>query len=427
MNLAYLYHGIWVAILLFLLKKRRDNKLYIFIVFVWTLSSFASLVYGTALGLLDNLRIAPYMFLFCCLFISFYPFYRKDSSICGITIGSWHLFKYVIIGIGIISILPFIENLLHVITTYNSSNSDALADVYSDKMSGDFDRSQFINWFSFPGRICNAINLKLQFCTLFFLFLYVCTSEKNKLFTFLLSLGALNPVLYQLNMSGRSTLVWFFIRSLLLLFILYGFLKKDTRAQIVKVGVIGLAVGIGLLSILTLARYNANEGANSVSILTWLSLYIGESSLNFNNDMWDINVLTQGDNSFSFFKNILGFDTFTDYLERRAYWGPLTGVDPVRFYSFIGDFFSDIYFFTLPLVFVVSFFLRRLINKSPNPTVFSLYLYYTWGFICTSGITCYTLKTNQSMIDMTVCLIVVAILSVKQSDNLIIRSEEYNE
>lgn len=426
MNLAYLYSLVWIFFLLFLLRDRREYMVYIYIVSLWTFSSLASIVYGTELQLLDDLRVMPYAFLFVCLLVSFYPFYRNDKSINGITIGNWKMFKYVIVGLGVISVLPFLENLIHVLTTYNSSNSDAISDLYDEKMSGDFDRANYINWFSLPGRIGNSINLKFQNCSLFLLFIYLCTKENNKKIILLLLVSALNPVLYQLNMSGRSSMVWFFLMSVLLFFIFYGFIQKKTRTLIVKVGLVALAAGVFLISILTLARYDNNAGANSISILAWVSLYIGEGSLNFNNDMWDIKVLTEGDNCFSFFKNILGFDTFTDYLERREYWGPKTGINPVRFYTFIGDIFSDIYFFVLPLVFTISVFLRRLINKSSSPSLFTLYLYFTWGCLCLTGVTCYTLKTYQSMIDMTVSLIVIALISSKQNNSggYIINSNE---
>ena len=426
MNLAYLYSLVWIFFLLFLLRNRREYMVYIYIVSLWTFSSLASIVYGTALNLLDDLRVMPYAFLFVCLLVSFYPFYRNDKSINGITIGNWKMFKYVIVGLGVISVLPFLENLIHVLTTYKSSNSDAISDLYYEKMSGDFDRAKYINWFSLPGRIGNSINLKFQNCSLFLLFIYLCTKENNKKIILLLLVSALNPVLYQLNMSGRSSLVWFFLMSVLLFFIFYGFIQKKTRTLIVKVGLVALAAGVFLISILTLARYNNNEGANSISLLAWVSLYIGEGSLNFNNDMWDIKVLTQGDNCFNFFKNILGFDTFTDVLERREYWGPKTGINPVRFYTFIGDIFSDIYFFVLPFIFIISVFLRRLINKSSSPSLFTLYLYFTWGCLCLTGVTCYTLKTNQSMIDMSFSLIVIALISSKQNNSggYIINSNE---
>ncbi len=307
--------------------------------------------------------------------------------------------------------LPFLENLVHIISTYGATNTDSLADVYSDKMSGDFDRSKYIDWFSFVGRIGNSINLKFQYCSLFLFFLYLCIPGKKKLYTFLLLLSVTNPVLYQLGMSGRSTLVFTFLRAVLLFLIFRSFLDGKLKRMIIKYGLITLAAGVLLLSIITLARYRTNAGANSISLMAWVSLYIGEGSLNFNNNMWYTNALTEGDNCFSFFKSLLGIETFTDYLERRAYWGPRTGVDPVRFYTFVGDIYSDFSYFVLPLLLFIGVFLRKMVIHKNAVTLFKVYLLYSWGYICVTGITCYTLKTFQSMIDFTFGLLVVYIIS----------------
>lgn len=422
MYFVFGYSVFWILFLIYLIIHKREYRKFIYIIFIWTLSSIASIIYYFAVPYnFTEIRIIPYIFLILCLLISFYPFYTRDDSIKQISIGNEKLFNKMIIAIGIISILPFFENLIHIISTYGATNTDTIADVYEEKMSGDFNRSQFINWFSLPGRICNSINLKFQYCSLFLLFTYLCLSNKKKVYIILLSLCALNPVLYQLGMSGRSTLVFLFLRSILLFFIFRCFLSTNIKRLVIKYGTIILTSSILLLSVITLARYNNNAGANSISLLAWISLYVGEGSLNFNNAMWDTNTFTEGDNCFSFFKSILGLDTFTDYLERRAYWGSRTGVDPVRFYTFVGDIFSDISFFVLPLLILIVYYFRKKTASKNRVSLFTMYLYYTWGYICISGITCYTLKTYQSMIDLTFSLIVIYVLSRRSKHMLSIQ------
>lgn len=422
MYFVFGYSVFWILFLIYLIIHKREYRKFIYIIFIWTLSSIASIIYYFAIPYnFTEIKIIPYIFLVLCLLISFYPFYTRDDIIKQISIGNERLFNKIIIAIGIISILPFFENLIHIISTYGATNTDTIADVYEEKMSGDFNRSQFINWFSLPGRICNSINLKFQYCSLFLLFTYLCLSKKKRVYIILLSLCALNPVLYQLGMSGRSTLVFLFLRSILLFFIFRYFLSTNIKRLVIKYGTIILTSSILLLSVITLARYNNNAGANSISLLAWISLYVGEGSLNFNNAMWDTNAFTEGDNCFSFFKSILGLDTFTDYLERRAYWGPRTGVDPVRFYTFIGDIFSDISFFVLPLLILIVYYFRKKTASKNRVSLFTMYLYYTWGYICISGITCYTLKTYQSMIDLTFSLIVIYVLSRRSKHMLSIQ------
>ena len=412
MSFVYGYSVFWVLFLIYLFKTKREYGRYIYLVLVWAISSVASIIYYSALPYnYGRVEIFPYLFLLICLLFSFHPFYTRDDDIKNISIGNKKLFHMIIIVLGVVSVLPFLENLVHIISTYGATNTDSLADVYSDKMSGDFDRSKYIDWFSFVGRIGNSINLKFQYCSLFLFFLYLCIPGKKKLYTFLLLLSVTNPVLYQLGMSGRSTLVFTFLRAVLLFLIFRSFLDGKLKRMIIKYGLITLAAGVLLLSIITLARYRTNAGANSISLMAWVSLYIGEGSLNFNNNMWYTNALTEGDNCFSFFKSLLGIETFTDYLERRAYWGPRTGVDPVRFYTFVGDIYSDFSYFVLPLLLFIGVFLRKMVIHKNAVTLFKVYLLYSWGYICVTGITCYTLKTFQSMIDFTFGLLVVYIIS----------------
>ena len=173
MNLVFGYSVFWILFLIYLIIYKREYGKFIYIIFIWTLSSIASIVYYSALPYnYANIELIPYVFLIICLLLSFYPFCTCDDSIKQISIGNKWLFDKIILAIGIISILPFIENLIHVISTYGADNTNTLADVYSDKMSGDFNRAEYINWFSLPGRICNSINLKFQYCSLFLQQLY---------------------------------------------------------------------------------------------------------------------------------------------------------------------------------------------------------------------------------------------------------------
>lgn len=414
MNLVFGYSVFWILFLIYLIIYKREYGKFIYIIFIWTLSSIASIVYYSALPYnYANIELIPYVFLIICLLLSFYPFCTCDDSIKQISIGNKWLFDKIILAIGIISILPFIENLIHVISTYGADNTNTLADVYSDKMSGDFNRAEYINWFSLPGRICNSINLKFQYCSLFLLFVYICLSYKKRINIVMLSLGAFNPILYELGMSGRSTLVFTFLRAVFLFLMFRYFLDNKIKKLIIKYGIMVTVCCIILLSIITISRYNNETGANSVSLVGWISLYIGEGSLNFNNYMWNTRAFTEGDNCFSFLKNIFGFDTFTSTFDRRDYWGPRTGINPVRFYTFIGDLYSDLAYFILPLLLFVGFYLRKIASNNKTMSLFRAYLYYTWGYICITGITFYTLKTYQSMIDMTVSLIIVYLISKK--------------
>lgn len=413
MFLTLSYALFWLLCLLYLLVFKNKYHVLIFIVSIWTISSFFSLIFYFEVNRYTNLQIIPFVFLILCLWFSFIPFTFKQNELKKIELGDPVLFERAMLVLGLLSILPFLENLIHIISTYAGSNTDVLSEVYEEKMSGDLNKDQYINWFSTPGRILNSINLKFQSGMLFFLFLYVCQSKINKFIFLSLIIAVINPILFQLGMSGRSALVFTFLNAGLLFFLLKNLIPQKIKASLLTFGVLILIFGIILFFIITLSRYSNNEGASSVSFLGWISLYAGEGALNFNNFMWHTKAYTQGDNCFNFFKAILGMDTFTNILERRAYWGPRIGINPAIFYTFVGDLFSDLSYFVAPFIFFIGITLNKFIKRDGTISLIKMFLLYSWGYLCISGITFYTYKAITSMIDFTVSCIFVFILSKK--------------
>ena len=147
------------------------------------------------------------------------------------------IFEKVITFFCIISILPFIENFIHILNTYNFDNSSQLADIYAEKMSGDLDKTKVINWYSPIGKICNSINLKFQYCSMFLLFLYISTRNINKYKLTALIIGCINPVLYTLSLSGRSAVVFTSLNAVLSFFLLRNYIQdREILKKISKRG-----------------------------------------------------------------------------------------------------------------------------------------------------------------------------------------------
>lgn len=406
----------FVIVFSFLLTRKRNYSLLVYIVGIWTASSLFSIIYYVEQPkrYLD-IELIPYLFFILCLAISLSPFVIDSKKLNTPYIQNVTLFRQYVFFIGLISLLPFVENLWHVISSYGTAHSDSLSDIYSDKMSGGLDKQKFINWFSVPGRIGNAINVKFQYSSLFLFFLYMGQPVIKKTPLLLLAIAALNPILFQLGLSGRATLVFSVLNAIFLFLIVRNTIPMKIKKAFVFYASIILIFGVILFFILTLSRYNNEKGANSVSLLGWIALYAGEGTLNFNQYMWNTAAFTQGDNCFSFFKNLLGLDTFTDILSRRAYWGPKTGINPARFYTFIGDMFSDLSFFILPVLSFVALGLKKIISNKEHINILKLYILYCWGYLCITGITCYTYKTMTSMTDLLTGFAVIAIFGLKLS------------
>ena len=390
-------------VILFILVScyRKDKACLRYIMFIWMLSSIFSIIFYTASQEYNKITIIPYIFFATCLAISIIPFGYIDDRYSTITIRNKFFFERIILFFCLISIIPFFENAIHLVKTFSFDNSDALATLYADKMEGDFDKQKVVNWYSPVGKICNSLNLKFQYCSLFLLFLYLGYGKINKYKLGGLLMGCVNPVLYTLSLSGRSAVVFTSLNAIFTYLMFRNYIKNRIYIKRLKAVAIGIfSIFILLFSIMTFARYSMSEGAQTVSMLGWISLYAGEGTLNFNQNMWHTQAFTEGDNCFAFIKYILGMDTFTDFLERRDYWGPKMGISPSRFYTFIGDIYSDLGYFIIPFLLTLSSILKKAIYKKHVIASNKLYILYVWGMLCVTGFTCFTYKTFSNSLDL---------------------------
>ena len=412
MQLVILYSILCIIIFLVSVFLFKCKASFCYILSVWTFSSIFSVIFYIESQKYNNITLMPYIFFVLCLAISCIPFNCFNDKTTVIEIKNKMIFEKVITFFCIISILPFIENFIHILNTYNFDNSSQLADIYAEKMSGDLDKTKVINWYSPIGKICNSINLKFQYCSMFLLFLYISTRNINKYKLTALIIGCINPVLYTLSLSGRSAVVFTSLNAVLSFFLLRNYIQdRETLKNIKVLSLIIFSSFILLFAIMTIARYSTNEGAQSVSILGWISLYAGEGTLNFNEYMWHTKAYTEGDNCFAFFKDAIGLDTFVDLFKRRNYWGAKTGISPSIFYTFIGDIFSDFGFLTIPFILTISFILIRRIYRKRIVSSNHLYWLYVWGMLCITGFTCYTYKVYSASLDLLCGLIILYLIN----------------
>lgn len=122
---------------------------------------------------LTEKRHAPFsLWAILYLFINFViyssPIQSFNMNGNGIDMPNLKYFNYTICCLGLISIVPFWENMKAVL----GMNSVSLVDSYYDKISGDFNARKHL---SSIGRICNGVILWFQYITpiLFFIHCYI--------------------------------------------------------------------------------------------------------------------------------------------------------------------------------------------------------------------------------------------------------------
>lgn len=408
--IGYALFNLVACIVIF--KRYKENNIIKYIYSIWTISSFASILYYIESFKYTRITILPYIFLFTCLIISLIPFFSfKERKLTKVEIGNKWIFKRVIYCIIIISILPFLENVIHLISSMN--NSTQIAEIYDEKMSGEIDNSKLITWHTSIGKICNSINLKFAYCSIFILFTYLANFRFNKYVGIGLAIVCINPILHSIGVSSRAGIVFTCLNSVFYYFLFRNILPSSIRKNIKKGGVILISLAIFSFFIVTISRYFSNEAYQNVSFWAWLSLYLGEGTLNFNDTMWYTKAYMAGDNCFSFFKNIFGLDTFTDLLERRAYWEIRTGVQGNLFYTFIGDIFSDIGYFVMPFLMFISLYIRKQVRNKASIRILPLYMFSIWATVCIGGFTCYIFKSVSGTIDILFSLFIIFILNYR--------------
>ena len=93
------------------------------------------------------------------------------------------------------------------------------------------------------------------------------------------------------------------------------------------------------MSAVTLARFAS--GKSDLDLMTWVTLYSGEGPLRFNLQAWNMPIHTEGDNTFTVIKDLLGFDAPNTFEERTIKWGGKHGLWYMVYYTAIGDVFFD--------------------------------------------------------------------------------------
>ena len=382
-NLA-LYLGLFI----YNFKSKASGKSYAMLILgVFMISAFCSLFYydtdlyktlTDSRGRSISMGALIYLFLGYCIYIrplQIYP-HIKDIKVC--RIGKNDFIFMALILLGIISIIPFFENLKQALLMSGQN----MADVYFDREGGAVDMRTHL---STIGRICDGIVSWFQFILPIAPF-YLIQQRKRWYWVVLATLGAVNPVLLGIICGGRGALFQTFC-----IFTFNYILFKDSfspkiRNGITVVGSVVLGLFIAVLVVMTIAR----AGGDDETALAGVYRYLGEGFVNFAEAGWYIKNHTDG---FSIF-NGTGF-TFLKYIspyfEARDFiaLSQITHVRMYVYYTMMGDAYID-FNVVGGLLFwlILAFLFWKSINKHYNQfsSLILLNLYVKIGF---NGIYCW--------------------------------------
>lgn len=188
-------------------------------------------------------------------------------------------------------------------------------------------------------------------------------------------------------------------------------LEKDLIKRINLVLLISGGVIVLTLALITISRF----GDSDEDIMSWISMYAGEGALRFSENAWGLNITSNGDTCFSFIKEVLGLDTFTDTLERRDHYSSILKIPTTIFYTYIGDWYIDLGLIpTSILSFLISIIINKFLKKAiikKELRLNELFVICVITLILTFGFTYYVVKTYGSQLELIRCFLFVYIIS----------------
>lgn len=393
--------------LFYILYRRKTGLLSLYIVLIWIFSSLFAALFQFALP--DNyIRISflPYLYLFICFLLSLIPLIRVNKNISCIELSEEkiRLYKNIMIVFIIISILPTIENFRFFLSSYTGADTSGLAEMYDDKMYGD---GIVTSWLSTPSRIFNSIDGIFIHFLIFSSFFFLTVKNVSKFFVCFSFLPIGNHLLFQLCVSGRGTITMFLMVSIFFLIVFFPYIPKRRKKYIKMYGIAIISFFVFSLGILTLSRKAATN--NGVAETIVVGYYVAKGHLDFNENMWYIKKHTEGDNSFPFFKTILGLDVPVD---KNVYWNESKiGIAPNLFYTYIGDWYMDLgETLTIILIIILSIILTRYFSFKKHSGLLKMFFFYVYSLVLIMGWSMYYYKPYGTMKNLLFSIILITII-----------------
>lgn len=280
-----------------------------------------------------ELKIFPYIYLYVMILISMSPIiyqhchYTKeieDPKTRMWTILGW------VIAISAVLMLPTIISNFGTGIVKLFTDSDAGKDAYMEQVEGAESAGGKIR--NLPAVIFNALS---DFCV--FIFFYLLTqNKKKKLLIIALFCAMMIAIIIPITNGQRGGVIMEVMTIIGGYMLFRQYINRKINKVITKIGVI-LMITVSLpIAAITMSRFSS-VGPSVSSFLTW---YVGQGSLYFNNYGLDDGGIRNGDRTINLFKRIVVSDTPKNYTERREKYHNLE-IDDDLFSTFVGDFTID--------------------------------------------------------------------------------------
>jgi oligosaccharide repeat unit polymerase len=292
-------------------------------------------------------------------------------------------------AIGIILILLFLPSLFVKFPDFISNLKYSLVELSSIKDLYD-DTAEIIanqtgsSLANLGGVFRSAFSEVLVFFTFYYFSLY----ERNKWISIGLCIALLQPLLSSFSMGSRTMITWWFAEVVCAYLLFIPYFSSITKKYSKRFFTLICCCVFLVFAVLTFGRFSTKQSNDAVQ--SSVVAYMGQGTINFSTDVLDNEVKQYGDNSFPFFRQLLGLDVSRNLYERQSKWARRMNVRQGAFYTFVGDLcfdFGPIIAFILISIF--SYGLTRKLHAlrtQKNVEIGLLFLLFFWCCLCYDGL-----------------------------------------
>ena len=358
------YLALWILTLVWYQMKEHSfdgGSAVIMTYIVYATFSLLTILNPLFSTLFDPLRLFPYIYLYLMMMIALMPLIshhlhpadrieEPSTRVLPLTAG--------IIIVSSILLLPDIIQNFGTGIVKLFTDTEAGKEAYMEQSSNAEDAGGSIS--NLPAVIYNM----LSDLAVFLCFFYMTLGKKRIIMTALLFFSIIIGLLIPIMNGQRGGLIISFLTVIGGYMLFKRYLSKKINRIVSVLGIV-MVIGVTLpIVAITMSRFG-NKAAGVGGFVSW---YVGQGSLYFNNSALEAGGTRHGDRTINLIKRVVYPDTPKNYSERRDKYRNLK-IDDNIFSTFVGDFTSDFGPVTAAVIFVIFFFYVTMRIRPDNGTI----------------------------------------------------------
>lgn len=381
------------------IKKNGLIKLGSVILVVYSISIFCSifLVNNKFFTHYHEITVLPYLYWIIVFLIICKPLFLYDKIHIIDVKYNIKLIRYICIFGLLISIIPFYEQLIHAREfLFVAAYEEQIANMHDTR--SDVDMVDFLSPY---GKFLLQFVNGLFNVSILFIYPLIKEKEKNKYVLLGIFMIVLTANFQHILHASRGKSVDTMLKFALFFIMFYHLFGKKAKKRMITV--VGVIFGIILLLFLLISISRTNQYHNRTteySTVYHYLHYIGESTMNFNENLPHLKNHTNGDYCF-YYVNMLLNEKAPEALTREkvSKFEVNTGIKWMIFYSFLGAFVIDIgwigtFLFAIFVSIIMSLFIRnqtgiQQYRKPVSINLSSVYVVFLFASVIICGFTVY--------------------------------------